>query len=435
VVCFYPKTLGTSLDSRVIDRLFTILERRRLPVALFETDWIESADIAARFPDIPFILHRPDYRNRQYLSLLKDTPNLYVSLAPNFAPYRGIETIVRECGSDRMLFASGYPENEPGAPIGALMYSSLEDDAVEKIAHGNMERLIDEVACTEARRGGFTPPGRGKLAPTASEGDEPAPTPSDGLTAAVWERTALPLPGIIDMHTHYSRWIQFPIWGGLADDLVEEMDRVGIEKAVLAPQPCMTPSLACGNDGVLEAMKKHPDRLLGYAACYPVDEDTGLKEVERCVNEGMVGIKMHTSAGLPYTFEGYAPVWRYADERGIPVLLHTWGDLDKMRSIFDTYRHVPVLLGHSGAVDPSMYAEYARMYPNLWLELCLSRSPFGLVEFLVREVGADRILYGSDAPWMPFGHQLGRVLFADISEEDKKKILIENPKRVIEKAG
>ena len=113
--CFYPRMLGTGLDPRVVGGLFAALQKQRLPVALFETEWIEAANLAGQYPGIPFILHRPDYRNRQYLPLLRETPNLYVSLAPNFAPYRGLETIARECGTERLLFASGYPENEPGA--------------------------------------------------------------------------------------------------------------------------------------------------------------------------------------------------------------------------------------------------------------------------------------------------------------------------------
>lgn len=420
VVCFYPETLGTSLDGRVVGGLFSAIEKQRLPVALFETEWLEAADTANRHPDIPFILHRPNYRNRQYLPLLKGTPNLYVSLAPNFVPYRGLDVLVRECGVEKILFASGFPQNEPGAAIGYLMYSGLDNEAVGEIAHGNLERLVDAVE-TGADDSAHTTAGR----------EEPPGECGQDLCASVWGRQPVPLPGIVDMHTHYSKWIQFPIWGGYADDLVEEMDRVGIEKAVLAPQTSMTPSLVCGNDGILEAMRKYPDRLLGYASCYPAHKDTGLKEIQRCMDEGMVGIKMHTSSGIPYTSDDYTPVWQYANEKKLPVLLHTWGDLDEMDSIFETYTDAPILLGHAGSVNPKMYVEYAQRYSNLWLELCFSRAPYGLVEYLVREVGADRILYGSDAPWMAFGHQICRVLFADIPEESKKKILVENPKRVL----
>lgn len=44
---------------------------------------------------------------------------------------------------------------------------------------------------------------------------------------------------------------------------------------------------------------------------------------------------------------------------------------------------------------------------------------------------AARVLFGSDAPWMSYSHQIGRVLFADIIEQQKKTILIDNPKRIL----
>ena len=103
-----------------------------------------------------------------------------------------------------------------------------------------------------------------------------------------------------------------------------------------------------------------------------------------------------------------------------------------MRDIFETYRQAPILLGHSGAAKPGMYVEYAKEFPNLYLELCTSISGYGIVEHFAREVGADRILFGSDAPWMSIQQQHGRVLFADISEEEQKTILIENPRRIFE---
>ncbi len=142
VVCFYPKTLGTSLDPRIVDGLFTAIEKRRIPVALFETSWLESADIANRFPDIPFILHRPDYRNRQYLPLLKSTPNLYVSLAPNFAPYRGIETIVRECGAERILYGSDAPWMPFGHQLGRVLFADIPEKAKKKILIENPKRVL-----------------------------------------------------------------------------------------------------------------------------------------------------------------------------------------------------------------------------------------------------------------------------------------------------
>jgi predicted TIM-barrel fold metal-dependent hydrolase len=55
----------------------------------------------------------------------------------------------------------------------------------------------------------------------------------------------------------------------------------------------------------------------------------------------------------------------------------------------------------------------------------------GFVETAVREVGAARVIYGSDAGGRTFASQLAKVLGADISEADRKAILGENLKRMM----
>jgi uncharacterized protein len=57
----------------------------------------------------------------------------------------------------------------------------------------------------------------------------------------------------------------------------------------------------------------------------------------------------------------------------------------------------------------------------------------------VRELGAERVLYGSDAPGRSFASQLGKVYGANVDESAKKLILGENLKRlmlpILEKKG
>ena len=418
-VCLFPKTHGVPLDRRVVGTLFAALETRRLPVALFESDLLDVASLAADYPGLPVIVHTPAYRDRALLPCLKSAPNLYVSIAPNFAPYRGLEVLVEQCGADRILLASSFPTSEPGAPISQLLYSALSDEDVEKIASGNLRRLM----------AGVRVPG-GMPA-------EPAPSPSEpatrigGICEYVWQRQRLPWQGIVDMHAHYGKWGGFPIWGGDADDMVAEMDRIGVEKIFLSHHACISPETPWGNDQVLDGMRRFPDRILGYAACYPMGDSPPLNEIERCIDAGMRGIKLHNGIGVPYDDERYRPVWQFADERRLPVLLHTWGAMDKYESVFEQYHRAPILLGHSGSSKPEKYVEYARKYPNVWLELCYSRAPYGVPECFVREVGAERVLFGSDAPWMSMQQQLGRVLFADISDADKRTILVQNPRRIL----
>ena len=69
-------------------------------------------------------------------------------------------------------------------------------------------------------------------------------------------------------------------------------------------------------------------------------------------------------------------------------------------------------------------------YPNVYVDTCGGEPEAGILEYAVRELGAERILYGSDAPGRGFGVQLGKVTGADISEEAKEMILWKNAKRV-----
>jgi len=423
-VCLYPNTHGTTLDARIVGPLMNALQDRRLPIAVFEAEWLDVASLASAYPHLPVIVHAPLARNRTLLPILRTTPNLYISIAPRFARYRALEVIVQQCGPDRLLLASGYPISEPGAPIGYLFYSDLNDEAVARIARDNLLELLDRVdvrADAPAKRVATF-----RAGDSSANSSQPA-----GLACHVWRREPVPLPGIVDMHAHYGNVPAFAVWRADVDQRLREMDRIGIEKVFLSRSGVGSPEVVLANDQVLEAMRRCPRRILGYATCYPINDDLGLGEIRRCIDAGMQGVKLHSAAGLAYTDPRYAPIWQYADEQRLPVLLHTWGVLTELEPLFERYRSAPVLLAHAGAAEPESYVAYAHKYPNVYLELCFSGAPYGVIEYFVHELGAGRMLFGSDSPYMSIQQQLGRVLFADIAEDDKEAILVDNPKRIL----
>jgi predicted TIM-barrel fold metal-dependent hydrolase len=55
----------------------------------------------------------------------------------------------------------------------------------------------------------------------------------------------------------------------------------------------------------------------------------------------------------------------------------------------------------------------------------------GITEMAVRELGAERVIYGSDAPGRSFATQLAKVHGAEISDENKRLILAANLKRLL----
>jgi predicted TIM-barrel fold metal-dependent hydrolase len=64
--------------------------------------------------------------------------------------------------------------------------------------------------------------------------------------------------------------------------------------------------------------------------------------------------------------------------------------------------------------------------PNILIETSGFDATAGFIEMAVRELGAERIIFGSHLPSRSLGTELGKVIGAEISEHDKKLILGEN---------
>ena len=67
----------------------------------------------------------------------------------------------------------------------------------------------------------------------------------------------------------------------------------------------------------------------------------------------------------------------------------------------------------------------------MYAEVCGSDPTAGFVEMAVRELGAERVLYGSDAGGRSFASQLAKVLSADVPGAAKHLILGGNLRRLL----
>ena len=56
---------------------------------------------------------------------------------------------------------------------------------------------------------------------------------------------------------------------------------------------------------------------------------------------------------------------------------------------------------------------------------------FGEIERLVKEAGSDKLLFGSDIPYLDAGFQIGSIIYSQIKDEDKRKILGTNMLNII----
>ena len=248
---------------------------------------------------------------------------------------------------------------------------------------------------------------------------------------------------VIDAHAHLGAcsdnlmYIPTPD----ADTMVRLMDKMGVDQtcasAILA-----FPDYTRGNDLMAEAVKKYPDRFVGLAVVNPHYAEDVRPELERCFDRlRMRGIKIHpTMNDYPVDGKNYDEVWKFASERKSFVLSHTWHDTPtcspgKFVSIAHKYPDVPFILGHSGG-QAKGYQEAikaVKQCPNLYLDLTGSLITGTWVERMVEAVGAERILYGTDFPFIDPFYEFGKVCYTRINEEAKKRILGLNMAEIIRK--
>src|SRR5258706_4004750 len=226
--------------------------------------------------------------------------------------------------------------------------------------------------------------------------------------------------------------------------LIAFADRMGIDRICVYmgmrfdydPTP---EELRRQNDEVLQALEHWHHRAFGFVYLNPNHLEFSLREFDRCVRDGpMVGVKLWTARRAREP-ELDPIIERAAAARAV-IFQHTWlkvgGNLPGESTPMDVAelarRHpaVPIICGHTGGDwEPGIRAVRARR--NISVDLAGSDPTAGFVEMAVRELGAERVIYGSDTGGRSFASQLGKVYSANITAGAKVAILGENLKRMM----
>ena len=228
-------------------------------------------------------------------------------------------------------------------------------------------------------------------------------------------------------------------------NVLKYADRMGIERLCIFmgypwsahPTPELLEST---NTAILEMVRAHGDRVFGFVDLNPQHWEKCLSELERCVANGpMVGVKLWTAvrASAPEL----DPIIRRAVELKAVVLQDTFIYSYPRPVPTSSYptdvvelsaRHpgVPLICAHTGA-NWELGIRMIRGSRDVYAELSGSEPVNGYVEMAVRELGADRIIYGGDSYGRSFSSQLSKVMDAAITEEQKQMIFRDNLRRLL----
>ncbi|HID08316.1 MAG TPA: hypothetical protein EYP10_14340 [Armatimonadetes bacterium] len=238
---------------------------------------------------------------------------------------------------------------------------------------------------------------------------------------------------VADVHAHMGHWYSFPIPYNDIDGIMHVMNRVGVRWACISACCSLGSDFRTGNDLVAEAMHRYPNRIIAYATLNPNYHDGVAIELDRCERMGFRAIKLHSIHGCRYNDERYQPAFEIANAKEYPVLLHTWGDARDVERLAKRYPHVRFILAHAGVVNFDAYVQVAKACDNVWLDTALSISGRDWIRIFVERVSAEKIVFGSDIPFISLEYHIGKVLMSRISDEDKEKILSRNFKFIFAK--
>ncbi len=230
-----------------------------------------------------------------------------------------------------------------------------------------------------------------------------------------------------------------PLGDADADALIKLLDQADIERAVvmsvayffesgvLPPQPRGAALLRQENDWTAAEVAKYPARLIAFCAVNPLTEQA-LSEVQRCkLQLGMRGLKLHFGNSAvdlekPEHLAKIQRVFATANQLGMPVAVHLWSGSKKygrkdaeifLADVLPQAPDVVVQIMHMGGGGPGWTDEALEVFAsaveardprtrNLYFDVATvadlqTHQQLQLLARRIRQIGPERILYGSDA--------------------------------------
>jgi predicted TIM-barrel fold metal-dependent hydrolase len=164
-----------------------------------------------------------------------------------------------------------------------------------------------------------------------------------------------------------------------------------------------------------------------------------LQEFDRCVRDGpMVGVKLWVAKRC--NAPELDPIVERAAQMKAVILQHVWlkvgGNLpgeSRPQDVVELARRHPeaaFIDAHTGG-DWELGIRTIRAAKNIAACVAGFDPTSGVVEMAVRELGAERVVFGSDAAGRTFASQLAKVMGAEIPESARRLILGENLRRML----
>jgi len=210
-------------------------------------------------------------------------------------------------------------------------------------------------------------------------------------------------------------------------DLVGEMDRVGVDRAVLST------TLSPAADELLGFVAGHRDRLYVAASVDRPDRPRRQSTAVRArASEGTLDLVRVSPLvdQYPLNHALYYPVYATCEELGIPVSINVGIPGPRVRSrcqdpvlledVLIDFPDLVVIGAHMGHPYEELLIEYMLKWPNLYLSNSAYLARYmhpALIKFMDSRRGRGRVLFASDHPFLPMERALAAARALPLGED------------------
>jgi len=253
----------------------------------------------------------------------------------------------------------------------------------------------------------------------------------------------------IDVHGHYGQYIRASgdglidsFYSGDAEEVVRRAAAVNIELTIVSPLTALLPRFqadaVAGNEEAAKIVAQTPG-LKQYVVIDPRKQET-FEQAERMLGQPQcVGIKIHPEEHGYQIRDHARPIFEFAARHNAIVLTHSSEQNSQAIDFVPWVNEFPnmtLILAHIGCgwdgdLTHQVRAVQASRHGNVVADTSSARSITPrLIEWAVKEIGEDRVLFGTDTPLYHTGMQRARIEFSDLPDHAKRKILRENAVRL-----
>lgn len=209
------------------------------------------------------------------------------------------------------------------------------------------------------------------------------------------------------------------------EDFLKDQRYYGIDLSLASMSYASDYSVFIANKEIID-ISKNNKRILPIISLYPGFQND-IKDFNNYLYNlylnGAKGISLCLKNMFVFSKERIIPIFIFAQDNNLPILIN-FSDIEQNFEIFDLINQFPglkVIIGNINFAYVKYIVDYIKNNNNLYISIsnCLMQN---LIEYLVNEVGDERILFGSGYPLANIGSSKAMLEYANISEKSKNKI-------------